>query len=487
MSTAAMIAKALKGRPASGSGYLCHCPVASHGRRRGDRNPSLLIRDGDFQAVVVHCFVGCDPRDVLAELRRQGLIENPASSSDRPKHNGAAPDRAASRILEAYDYPDESGEVLYQSVRFEPKAFKQRRPDGHGDWIWKLDGVRRVPYRLPELIEAIGNGHPVVIVEGEKDVETLRAIGITATCNAGGAGKWRDEYAAHFADGDVIVIPDNDDIGRKHADCVAASLHKTAARIRLLELPGLPPAGDVSDWLAAGGTAEALWKLVETAPEWTPLENIQSKAQEKSGLVTVCAADVTPKRVDALWKGDRGAVRLARGEHTLIAGEPGLGKSQLGIYATAMITTGGAWPCSEGRARKGHVIILSAEDDEETTIVPRLIAAGADLSRVTIIRATYSEDGKDERAFDLQTDLAKLEKLIEYIKKETGEDVLLVVIDPITAYMGGGIDGRKNVQVRATLRPVGEMARRTKVAILSVTHFNKGASGAATKALLPRA
>jgi hypothetical protein len=116
----------------------------------------------------------------------------------RPRQAGLPPfgsnGKAQQRVIATYDYTDESGALLYQVLGFEPKDFRQRRPDGVGGWLWKLDGVRRIPYRLPELIEALANERPVFVVEGEKDVEALAAISVPATCNPHGTGKWRDEY-----------------------------------------------------------------------------------------------------------------------------------------------------------------------------------------------------------------------------------------------------------------------------------------------------
>src|SRR2546423_13390931 len=122
------------------------------------------------------------------------------------------------------------------------------------------------------------------------------------------------------------------------------------------------------------------------------------------GLVSARAADITPESVQWLWPG-----RLARGKHTCVAGEPGTGKSQLSIAIIAAITTGGDWPCGEGQAPLGSVIILSAEDGAADTIVPRLIAAGADLARVHIVSSVYATDGEGRRAFSLQTDIELLE------------------------------------------------------------------------------
>jgi AAA domain-containing protein len=201
-------------------------------------------------------------------------------------------------------------------------------------------------------------------------------------------------------------------------------------------------------------------------------QNQKLGPQLNSGLWTTRASDVTPKRVDAIWKDANGGIRLARGEHTLIAGEPGLGKSQIAIAMAAACTTGGAWPCGEGRAPVGRVIFLAAEDSVEHTLVPRLIAAGAELDRIYFVEGVVAKDGKGRRTFNFQADYIKLKALVKEIK-----DVVLVIIDPVTAYMGK-IDGHKNTEVRAVLAPLGELAQECKVAIVSITHFNKGTGSA---------
>jgi hypothetical protein len=170
-------------------------------------------------------------------------------------------------VIAAYDYMDESGELLFQALRYDPKAFKQRKPNGYGGWTWSLGDVRRVLFRLPELIEGIAAGHPVFIVEGERDVLTLSNAGLVATTNAGGAGKWRQEYSERLRGADVVLIPDNDDAGWQHVNAVGAALTGVAARLRVITLPDLPLKGDVSDWFAAGGTRERLDAIAAAAPD----------------------------------------------------------------------------------------------------------------------------------------------------------------------------------------------------------------------------
>jgi putative DNA primase/helicase len=203
------------------------------------------------------------------------------------------------------------------------------------------------------------------------------------------------------------------------------------------------------------------------------LENRKANGEEfAQGLICRCASEIVIEPIEWLWPG-----RIAIGKHTCIAGEPGTGKSQLTMAIVATITMGGEWPCKEGRAPQGSVIILSAEDGAADTIVPRLHAAGADLGRVQIVSAVRERDGKGRRAFSLQADLELLEKEIERIG-----DVALVVIDPVSSYLGQA-DSHKNAEVRGVLEPIGEMAERMRVAILSVTHFNKMGAGTSAKAL----
>lgn len=157
---------------------------------------------------------------------KRGQSPNGSPMGTGSSANGSARPKVVAR----YDYVDESGDLLFQVERVEPgpqgkpKAFRQRRPDGEGGWIRSVKGVRLVPYRLPQVIKAVAAGDPVYIVEGEKDADALAETGVTATCNAGGAGKWKPEYREFFENADVVIVADKDSIGRKHALQVYESL-----------------------------------------------------------------------------------------------------------------------------------------------------------------------------------------------------------------------------------------------------------------------
>jgi hypothetical protein len=231
----------------AGEGYLTHCPA------HADNNPSLSL--SDFNGKTLYkCLAGCSQTAVSEALKNRGL-----SLSD----NGGKPRFSVDK---AYDYQDSTGKLVFQVCRLTPKDFRQRRPDGAGGWIWNLKGVDRIPYRLPELIKA----DTVYIVEGEKDADNLVALSLCATCNPGGAGKWRREFNQLFRGKRVIILPDNDEVGQTHSLNVAQKLHGIATSVKIVELPGLPEKGDVSDWLQGGGTAEQLQALADVASEFAP-------------------------------------------------------------------------------------------------------------------------------------------------------------------------------------------------------------------------
>jgi len=210
-----------------------------------DKNPSF-----SFEATTGNwiCHAGCG-KGALQLFREKLGISNTYAGNSQGK------------IAATYDYTDENGQLIFQSVRYEPKDFKQRRPDGKEAWSWSLQGVCLVPYNLPEVIKA----DTVIVCEGEKDCETLKALGLVASTNPMGAGKWCLEYNHYFKDKHVIILPDNDEAGLKHADKVAESLKDIVASIKIVQLPGLPDKGDVSDWIGQGHSKDELLKIITEA------------------------------------------------------------------------------------------------------------------------------------------------------------------------------------------------------------------------------
>lgn len=245
----ARVTLALDQHGSKGRGSAWQCPAHE------DRAPSLSVRKGNT-GVILKCHAGCHTEDVVAALglTMADLFDEPLEQHVRPQ------------VVAEYPYVDEHGEVLMVVRRLEPgydgerKTFRQFRPDGKPG----VSGIRRVPYCLPEVREAAAAGGTILIPEGEKDVDGLRALGCVATCNVGGAGKWSDEYTQHLIGAaEVVVIADRDEPGRKHAAAVADSVHRAGIPVRILE----PARGkDVSDHLAAGLGFDDLVPATRTAP-----------------------------------------------------------------------------------------------------------------------------------------------------------------------------------------------------------------------------
>lgn len=286
------VVAALEAHGSRGKGSSWQCPAHE------DRSASLSVGAGRDGRALLKCHAGCDLDSVLGAL---GLTVGDISpAKDEPSG------KRKPRVKAVYPYVDETGALLYEVVRFDPKDFRQRRPDPKGKegYAWNLNGTRRVLYRLPEVVEAVRSGLPLFLTEGEKDVDNLRAVGLRATTHAGGAKAWRpDEYREALRGARVCILPDDDEPGREHGRAVATSLRGVAAEVRVLNL-GRPGVKDVSDWLAAGGTADELLRLAEEAPTAESLASVDG-AEVLDAVVRFVRryVVVTPEQthIVALW------------------------------------------------------------------------------------------------------------------------------------------------------------------------------------------
>ncbi len=284
------VISALEAHGSRGKGSAWQCPAHE------DRTASLSVSQGRDGRALVKCHAGCDLEAILGAL---GLAVADISPEREER-------RGSKRIKAVYRYPDETGALLYEVVRFEPKDFRQRRPDpaGKDGYAWNLNGTRRVLYHLPEVAEAVRAGLPLFLVEGEKDADNLRAVGLRATTHAGGAKAWRPaDYVETLRGARVVVVPDDDEPGREHGRAVAQSLRGVAAEVRVLNL-GRPGVKDASDWLAAGGTREELESLAAAAPTADALARVDgAEVLDSVSRFVRRFVVVTPEQahVVALW------------------------------------------------------------------------------------------------------------------------------------------------------------------------------------------
>lgn len=405
----------LQGLKRAGDGkWIAKCPAHKDG------NPSLSIARGDNGGIVLKCFAGCTTDDVCRSL---GLTTKDLAPSE--KQNGH---KKQQKILAAtYQYKDESGDILYEKLRYVPKTFRIRRPDPQkkGEWIWSLNGCRKVLYHLPELRQAIASHKPVYFVEGEKDVETLSKNGFTATCNPCGAEEeWDAGYTECLRDSDLTILPDRDAPGEALANRISESISSSVSSLRIVKLPNRKgkKVKDVTDWFDAGGTPEEFLTILSSPPEPDPTEQIWS-------LKDLIAYDTDRDQNAVIGMHDGKTTRyLDQGCGMFFIGQSGIGKS------TLLIQQGCCWAL--GRPFYGilpvrplRVLVVQSENDQGDCaeaiqgIMDSINISPADFdelnTRFKIIRCrgrtglTFCKWLQD-KAFEFNADLVYVDPLLRF-------------------------------------------------------------------------
>ena len=251
----------------SNGGYMACCSGHNDGQGPNQQSLSIIQKDG---RILLHCFAGCSTAAILQPL---GLTVSDlfVEKKERKTRRPASGPKFGEQIEKIYSYYDLTGKtLLYEVVRYKPKAFKQRRPDGKGGYIWNLNEVERVPYRLPQILKAIARGETIYHVEGEKDADNLVKLNLEATTSPMGAKSWKSSLAKHYSGAkEVVIFPDKDAPGRSYAKQVALDLIQVVGCVKVIELPG-ESVKDVSDWLESGGTLPQSLEIVKQAPVFKP-------------------------------------------------------------------------------------------------------------------------------------------------------------------------------------------------------------------------
>lgn len=431
MSTPEDIARALGGAKRSGSNWSCKCPAHE------DHKASLSITQNFAGKLLVHCHAGCEPMNVISHLRVLGLwpdtaknapvaIPPPRVKVDLPPSQPTQSGRG--RIVATYDYTDEHGELLYQAVRYDPKDFRQRAPNPDGSWSWSIKGVKRVLYRLPEVLAAVAEGKPVYICEGEKDVEAARSLGLVATCNAMGAdngtgNKWFPEFATVLKGADVVVIPDQDEAGIRHAEWVISTLRGTAKSVRVVN----PRSGkDLAEWISLGATVIDIETSAIDAfemDEAVPLkpERVGFQFLDVSELIT----DIKPIQWLVRDYFERDAI-------SLIYGPPACGKSFFAIDIVCSIAMGVEWMGHKTHA--GPVFYIAGEG--HNGLARRFkaweVARGHKIEAGRIFKSAGALSILDEEEVQLMVEA------IEAYIEQTGTVPAIVVVDTLARNFGAG-------------------------------------------------
>lgn len=458
MKTTEILSKLEKVKQTSG-GWVALCP--SH----DDKARSLSINESGGK-ILLNCFAGCDVQNIVFKigLEMKDLFEQ---SDNLP------PIQPKKRIAETYDYTDEKGKLLFQAVRYEPKGFSQRQPDNKGGFIWNLQGVRLVLYRLSEVLTA----ETVFIVEGEKDVEAIRAVGFIATCNPQGAMKWKNEYSEHLRGKIAIILPDNDEAGRKHALQVANSLHGIAREIVVSELPNLKPKGDVSDFFSDGGTVDDIIGLLERAESWQPngqdaADASQETASDFISLFNIQTATewIEGAKLRPIPKMLFGELWF-EGELCILFADTGKGKSILAVQIADSISKGVSVPNFTLEAEKQTVLYFDFELSDKQFEARYSIKQNDYFTNHYVFDENFKRGEIDHSNFTPQGFKDFQEYLnfsLEYEIAETGAKVLIV--DNIT-YLKNATETAKDAL--PLMKELIRLKKKFDLSILALAHTPK--------------
>lgn len=449
MITAADLDQVVKatGAKKSGNGWIGHCPA------HDDGTPSLSI-DTDGDELLLYCHAGCQFTDILEALGKK----EPAGQLVTVSNNGRP--HGPLRIVDTYNYRDERGRLLFRKHRKEDgagqKTFSVEHLNGRG-WIGGIGDARRVLFRLPDLVDPDRANEPIYFCEGEKNVHSLTEEGLLATTNHDGASaNWRDEDSALFDGRTVYVMADNDEVGRLRANKVAAALKGVAAVVKVIELPGLPEKGDVSDWLEAGHDVGELQALCEAAAVWEP----ETAAQvDDVAIPRVISGQellerVAPPReflIDDI---------LARGDLALLGGGSKMGKSYLCLTLSKGMDLG-LQVLGVG-TRQSRVLYVALEDGWQR-VQRRVNALRWQIRSTDFLFELAHIDGA--RAGETGPGLVQLEQL--------APNYDLIIVDTLIKSLSGRLSENDNSAMAPLVYGLAEVAHSTQTAILVTHHFGK--------------
>jgi hypothetical protein len=404
--------------------FTARCPF------HGDRTASLSV---NLEKAVWNCHA-CDIGGGIYEFEKQMFPSRSTAEHWESiyKITGARPASTGKYIpkgpvIATYEYHAPDGTLLFEKQRHEPKNFTLRAPRGEGEWKYSLDGVRKVLYRLVDVMAAL----IVFVVEGEKDADNICALGlewkghkIVATCNFDGAGKWRDEYSAFFAGKLVVIFPDNDELGRAHARTVAKSAAMYAEHVKIVELLGLPEKGDVTDWLKTH-TGEDLMKTVAEAPRYRPMEVKSDEAPFFVPASRILPQDGSP----AIQYLIPGVIHC--GAKGLIVAAPKAGKSVVGLDLGVALPAGLPWMGIQPSAA-ARVGICSREDGPGMTMYRiQQLAMGRGLD-FKALPGLYVNTFQQRSTFSIESE-ADVDDICKWIKHESIELCIFDVLNKLHA------------------------------------------------------
>jgi 5S rRNA maturation endonuclease (ribonuclease M5) len=429
-----------------------------------DKKPSLSI---DLSKGVWNCFTGCGKGGLIdfEQKFNGGLSRTDALAAIHEtlglEFTGSLDQDTEPEAI--YPYTDEHGKLLFQKMRFPGKRFSQRKIGENGEWVYNLGKVRKPLYNLQALITA----NQVIVTEGEKDADNVNRLALSsldesrfsrimATTNFDGAGHWDPLYSRYFAGKDVAIFPDFDDPGRHHAATVAASVYDYAASVKVVELPGLPPKGDISDYLEAHG-ANDLIEEIQKAPLWVP---------KKSELIVSASEFLRKASLEIEWLVE-GLVQ--KGANGFIVSDPKGSKSWLAVDMALALCLAQPWLGFQVN-EKTKVALITREDNPALTKWRlRRLLEGRNATEAMVDDRLYvnSKDQSPQFKLDVPEQLAEMMSALKALKPD------FVILDVLNILHSA--DENDNTEMRKVLDHANLISTEVKCSICVLHHFNKDA------------
>jgi hypothetical protein len=491
--SAQQIATTLGNAKKVGNGYLASCPVPHHGQGNGDKNPSLSVTDGEDGNILFKCHGGCDQQSVFSTIKDMGLLPQ---LPDRPEYlSNVRPIMPAIPILESeWVYTDENELPLFVKQRYKTfdakgKTYKTLRIMADGSRVGKLGDCRIVPYRLPELQQAVTNGKVVYIAEGEKAVDALCSLGVTATTSHAGAGGWNADLNQYFAGANVVVVPDNDIAGWSYATKIVESLLPVVKSIRVLDLPHLSHKEDAFEWVnkyaqdrstlaqiakacpivESTDQVKTPQRLIETPPDPFLTHNNEPKEDQPNSrkkLLVESWDSIKDEPVEWLVESI-----IPKKAFVALYAPPASWKSFIALDLAEAIATGRDW-MGYKIPKKGAVLFISGEGYGgmgARVSACKIQNQSPDGANLYIIRAQLNLRSSPE-------DFTELLNAINDLIAEIGEPIELIILDTLMRMAGGEFNESSSEDMGGFITQTGKLQEIFECALLVIHHTGKDIS-----------
>ena len=480
-----------------GNGYLASCPVPDHGQGNGDKHPSLSITESVDGNYLFKCHGGCDQHTVFSTIKDMGILPQ---LPDRPEYlssikpiptSSQATNPTVMTLEHEWHYVDEDGISLFLKQRYKTndikgKTYKTLRVMPDGSRVGKLGDCRIIPYRLPELRQAIADGRVIYITEGEKAADSLCSLGVVATTSHAGAGGWNQDLNQYFAGANVVIVPDNDAAGWGYAHKIVESLLGSGSTksIRVLDLPLTHPKEDAYEWVNRyDGSRSLLAQLAKACPivksvedVWQPsrLHEYVPEPQTKESSATVKEAKPSRLLVES-WDSIKDEpvewlVQSIVPKKAFVAlyAPPASYKSFISLDLAEAIATGRDW-MGYKIPKKGAVLYICGEGHGgmgARVKACKIQNQSPDGANLYIIRAQLNLRSSPE-------DFIELLNAINDLIAEIGEPIELIILDTLMRMSGGGFNENSSEDMGAFITQAGKLQELFECALMVIHHSGK--------------